>query len=124
MGEAHGRGVRRAVRERLCPEASGSDFVRERSWVRARRLGDDEGEGRTYEMYLELVKKSMGYVESGKGAREARRPRRTKRCEVGVPVVIEISDSGGDSSSDVPVRMRIEYISNELEQWSSTVAHW
>ena len=91
--------------------------------MRARRLVDDEGEGRTYEMYLELVKKGMGYVGGGQGAREARRPRRTKRCEVGVPVVIEISDSGGDSSLDVPVRMRIEYISNVLEQWSSTVAH-
>ena len=59
MGEAHGRGVSRAVRERPCPEASGSNFVRERSWTRARRLVDDGGEGRTYEMYFELVKKDM-----------------------------------------------------------------
>ena len=59
MGEAHGRGVRRAVRERQCPEVSGSDFVRERSWMKARRLVDDGVEGRTYEMYLELVKKDI-----------------------------------------------------------------
>ena len=65
----------------------------------------------------------MEYVGGGKGAGEARRPRRTNRCKVGVPVVIEISDSGGDFSSDVPVRMRIEYISNVLEQCSSTAAH-
>ena len=93
----------RAVRERPCPEASVCVFVRERSWMRARRLVDDEGEGCTYERYLELVKKDMGSVGGGRGGGEARRPRKTKRRKVGVPVVIEISDSGGDSSSDVPV---------------------
>lgn len=99
----------RAVRERPCPEASVTVFVRERSWMRARRLVDDNGEACTYEGYLGLMEKDLGVHGGGGGGggggrtREAgeieRRERRKKR-RVERPVVIELSDSEGEGTGD------------------------
>lgn len=100
--EKRGASKYRAVRERQCPEASVTVFVRERTWMRSRRLIDDLGRPCTYAMYLELLSNDIGPsgVVNGVGSpvairsavRRAERPRALMRPRT-QPEVIDLETS-------------------------------
>lgn len=94
----------RAVRERPCPEASVTVFVRERAWMRSRKLVDDNGMACTHGMYLELLRKDgvRGGEVNGFGRRNLEDGFRRRRGG-GEAIVIDLDGSSTDSEVEAVV---------------------